>query len=126
MTAADALTCEGALVSAVGFAPWLDPDGIDAAAITEARLVARQLDALLAPAARPGADTLFPTGGGADTAAGAGKVGFLSNSLLAILAQLGLTPQGRAQLGIESGGDDGSDLLGQLRAITARDQTADG
>jgi hypothetical protein len=109
---------ELAVMYSVRHATWLTP--ADRAAVTEARLLASQIDQLTGTA---GTGSLFDTA--APVAEVAGKVGFLANSLMAVLIQLGLTPAGRANIGADDlGGDDAT--LAEIRAIRAGPQTAAG
>ena len=94
--------------------------GVDRAAVRVARVVAAEIDALTRP--HP---SLFDAGPAPAAPDVAGKVGYLSNTLAAVLAQLGLTVAGRANIGmIDRTGDDAT--VAEIRAIRTGTQLAAG
>jgi hypothetical protein len=86
---------ERKLSEAIAAATWLT--GADEAAVMLARGMAEQLDALISPKQQK---MIGDTGGHAS------KVAYVAQTYRGILTELGLTPQGRRQLGIESGGEE--------------------
>lgn len=94
---------EKAFARSVAAAPWLTP--ADAGAVRVARDLAEQIDSLVTPAQQ----ALVAGNPGAH----ASRTAYVIQTYQRLLTSLGLTPEGRRQLGIEAD-EAGDDELAQV------------